>query len=130
MAAFTGNLRKKEVHRAITLHPVKQHQYQHHVLNHFHSLRVEEANFKIINMKVSTTESSVASARALDRVGRSSALFSIITFLQFLFQRILRDLGIALGEQTASTPDVDANHLGTILRHHLQQRHRISRFSS
>lgn len=76
-AAFTGNLRKKEVHRAITLHPVKQHQYQHHVLNHFHSLRIEEANFKIINMK-----------------------------------RILRDLGIALGEQTASTPDVDANHLG------------------
>ena len=51
-AAFTGDLRKKEVHRAITLHPVKQHRYQHHVLDHFYSLSIEEANFKIINLKV------------------------------------------------------------------------------
>lgn len=77
MAAYTGDLRKKEVHRAITLHPVKQHKYQHHVLDHFYSLSIEEANFKIINLK-----------------------------------RILRDLSIVLGEQTASTPDIDANHQG------------------
>jgi len=50
-AAFTGNLRSKEVHRAITLHPVKQHIYQHHVNKHFLSLRIEELNYKIIEFK-------------------------------------------------------------------------------
>jgi hypothetical protein len=32
--AFTGNLKHKEVHRAITLHPVKQHQHMYRVHNY------------------------------------------------------------------------------------------------
>jgi chondroitin sulfate synthase len=32
--AFTGNLKQKEVHRAITLHPVKQHQHMYRVHNY------------------------------------------------------------------------------------------------
>lgn len=32
--AFTGNLKQKEVNRAITLHPVKQHQYMYKIHNY------------------------------------------------------------------------------------------------
>jgi len=32
--AFTGNLKQKEVHRAITLHPIKQHQHMYRVHNY------------------------------------------------------------------------------------------------
>jgi hypothetical protein len=32
--AFTGNLKQKEVHRAITLHPVKQHRHMYRVHNY------------------------------------------------------------------------------------------------
>lgn len=32
--AFTGNLKQKEVNRAITLHPVKQHQYMYRLHNY------------------------------------------------------------------------------------------------
>jgi len=32
--AFTGNLKQKEVHRAITLHPVKQHSHMYRIHNY------------------------------------------------------------------------------------------------
>ena len=32
--AFTGNLKKKEVHRAITLHPVKKHENLYRINNY------------------------------------------------------------------------------------------------
>lgn len=32
--AFTGNLKQKEVHRAITLHPVKQHTHMYRIHNY------------------------------------------------------------------------------------------------
>lgn len=32
--AFTGNLKQKEVHRAITLHPVKQHDHMYRIHNY------------------------------------------------------------------------------------------------
>lgn len=32
--AFTGNLKQKEVHRAITLHPVKHHSYMYRIHNY------------------------------------------------------------------------------------------------
>lgn len=33
-AAFTGDLKQKEVHRAITLHPVKQPEYMYRLHNY------------------------------------------------------------------------------------------------
>jgi chondroitin sulfate synthase len=42
--AFTGNLKQKEVHRAITLHPVKQHQHMYRVHNY---MKVSNDLFKI-----------------------------------------------------------------------------------
>lgn len=33
--AFTGDLKQKEVHRAITLHPIKQPKHMHRLHNYF-----------------------------------------------------------------------------------------------
>jgi len=39
--AFTGSLKHKEVHRAITMHPVKQHEYLYRIHNYVR-VRVNE----------------------------------------------------------------------------------------
>lgn len=41
-AAFSGNLKQREVHRAITLHPVKQPQYMHRLHNYVKGLQIQE----------------------------------------------------------------------------------------
>uniref|UniRef100_T1J359 Hexosyltransferase n=1 Tax=Strigamia maritima TaxID=126957 RepID=T1J359_STRMM len=46
--AFTGNLKQKEVHRAITLHPVKQHKYQYHVHNYMQSIQIQNLRQRIL----------------------------------------------------------------------------------
>ncbi|XP_048505048.1 chondroitin sulfate synthase 1 isoform X2 [Athalia rosae] len=40
--AFTGNLKRKEVHRAITLHPVKSPPYMYRLHNYMRGLRIRE----------------------------------------------------------------------------------------
>ncbi|XP_046431299.1 chondroitin sulfate synthase 1 isoform X2 [Neodiprion fabricii] len=40
--AFTGNLKRKEVHRAITLHPVKSPPYMYRLHNYMRGLRIQE----------------------------------------------------------------------------------------
>ncbi|KAL0122149.1 hypothetical protein PUN28_007124 [Cardiocondyla obscurior] len=40
--AFTGNLKKKEVHRAITLHPVKSPPHMYRLHNYMRGLRVQD----------------------------------------------------------------------------------------
>ncbi|XP_011862259.1 PREDICTED: chondroitin sulfate synthase 1 isoform X1 [Vollenhovia emeryi] len=40
--AFTGNLKKKEVHRAITLHPVKSPPYMYRLHNYMRGLRIQD----------------------------------------------------------------------------------------
>lgn len=40
--AFTGNLKQKEVHRAITLHPVKQHSHMYRIHNYMKSLELQD----------------------------------------------------------------------------------------
>ncbi|PSN39485.1 Chondroitin sulfate synthase 1 [Blattella germanica] len=48
--AFTGNLKQKEVHRAITLHPVKQHQHMYRVHNYMKSLRIQELQQQALSL--------------------------------------------------------------------------------
>lgn len=40
--AFTGNLKKKEVHRAITLHPVKSSPYMYRLHNYMRGLKIQD----------------------------------------------------------------------------------------
>ncbi|KAG8223078.1 hypothetical protein J437_LFUL002026 [Ladona fulva] len=44
--AFTGNLKQKEVHRAITLHPVKNHKQLYRIHNYMRSLKIQELQQK------------------------------------------------------------------------------------
>ncbi|XP_026809414.1 LOW QUALITY PROTEIN: chondroitin sulfate synthase 1-like [Rhopalosiphum maidis] len=46
--AFTGNLKQKEVHRAITLHPVKQHSHMYRIHNYMKGLELQEIQQKKI----------------------------------------------------------------------------------
>lgn len=46
--AFTGNLKQKEVHRAITLHPVKQHTHMYRIHNYMKGLELQEIHQKKI----------------------------------------------------------------------------------
>ncbi|KAJ9588123.1 hypothetical protein L9F63_018514 [Diploptera punctata] len=48
--AFTGNLKQKEVHRAITLHPVKQHQHMYRVHNYMKGLKIQEMHQQAISL--------------------------------------------------------------------------------
>lgn len=41
-AAFSGNLKQKEVHHAITLHPVKQPQYMHRLHQYVQGLHIQD----------------------------------------------------------------------------------------
>ncbi|XP_043284509.1 chondroitin sulfate synthase 1 [Venturia canescens] len=40
--AFTGNLKRKEIHRAITLHPVKKPPHMYRIHNYMRGLRIQE----------------------------------------------------------------------------------------
>lgn len=44
-SAFTGNLKTKEVHRAITLHPIKHHQHMYRVHNYMQVMMVSYFNY-------------------------------------------------------------------------------------
>ncbi|CAG0884079.1 unnamed protein product [Darwinula stevensoni] len=46
--AFTGSLKQKEVHRAITLHPIKNHEYFYHVHKYIHALRIRELEKQLV----------------------------------------------------------------------------------
>ncbi|XP_025196445.1 chondroitin sulfate synthase 1-like [Melanaphis sacchari] len=46
--AFTGKLKQKEVHRAITLHPVKQHSHMYRIHNYMKGLELQEIHQKKI----------------------------------------------------------------------------------
>ncbi|KAL1139748.1 hypothetical protein AAG570_006725 [Ranatra chinensis] len=48
--AFTGNLKQKEVHRAITLHPVKQYKHLYRIHNYMQMLRVQELQQESLNL--------------------------------------------------------------------------------
>lgn len=41
--AFTGNLKHREVHRAITLHPIKQYRHLYRVHNYMGQLKIQES---------------------------------------------------------------------------------------
>ncbi|VVC98773.1 unnamed protein product [Leptidea sinapis] len=41
-AAYTGRLKKREVHRAITLHPVKDHRHMYRLHTYFKSLKIQD----------------------------------------------------------------------------------------
>ncbi|XP_071450437.1 chondroitin sulfate synthase 1 [Hetaerina americana] len=47
--AFTGNLKQKEVHRAITLHPIKNHKNLYRIHNYMRTLKVQEMQQKSLN---------------------------------------------------------------------------------
>ncbi|XP_049837336.1 chondroitin sulfate synthase 1 [Schistocerca gregaria] len=49
-AAFTGNLKQKEVHRAITLHPVKHHEQMYRIHNYMQALKVQDLQQESINL--------------------------------------------------------------------------------
>ncbi|XP_067010256.1 chondroitin sulfate synthase 1 [Anabrus simplex] len=46
--AFTGSLKQKEVHRAITLHPVKHYEHMYRVHNYMKSLKIQDLQQKVI----------------------------------------------------------------------------------
>ncbi|KAK9506598.1 hypothetical protein O3M35_008499 [Rhynocoris fuscipes] len=46
--AFTGNLKQKEVHRAITLHPVKQYKHLYRIDNYMKMLKIQEKKHHLI----------------------------------------------------------------------------------
>ncbi|XP_017893539.1 chondroitin sulfate synthase 1 [Ceratina calcarata] len=48
--AFTGNLKKKEVHRAITLHPVKSPPHMYRLHNYMRGLRIQELQQERLNL--------------------------------------------------------------------------------
>ncbi|BES87226.1 Chondroitin [Nesidiocoris tenuis] len=47
-AAFTGDLKKKEIHRAITLHPIKDYRNMYRIHNYMKMLQVRERKYKRI----------------------------------------------------------------------------------
>lgn len=48
--AFTGNLKKKEVHRAITLHPVKSPPHMYRLHNYIRGLRIQDLQQERIHL--------------------------------------------------------------------------------
>ncbi|CAB3386551.1 Hypothetical predicted protein [Cloeon dipterum] len=48
--AFTGRLKYKEVHRAITLHPVKQHKHLYRVHNYMRSLKIGDLQQRSLSL--------------------------------------------------------------------------------
>ncbi|XP_076285045.1 chondroitin sulfate synthase isoform X2 [Lasioglossum baleicum] len=48
--AFTGNLKKKEVHRAITLHPVKSPPHMYRLHNYMRALRIQDLQQERLNL--------------------------------------------------------------------------------
>ncbi|XP_008481499.2 chondroitin sulfate synthase 1-like, partial [Diaphorina citri] len=47
--AFTGNLKVKEVHRAMTLHPVKRHKYMYRIHNYMRGLKIHDLQQDMLN---------------------------------------------------------------------------------
>ncbi|CAL4095283.1 unnamed protein product, partial [Meganyctiphanes norvegica] len=50
LEAFTGTLKQREVHRAITLHPIKNHIYLYRVHNYLQGLRVRSHETDVIRI--------------------------------------------------------------------------------
>ncbi|XP_075209798.1 chondroitin sulfate synthase [Lycorma delicatula] len=48
--AFTGNLKLKEVHRAITLHPIKQHYHLYRIHNYMKGLKIHDAQQQTLEL--------------------------------------------------------------------------------
>uniref|UniRef100_T1JJS5 Hexosyltransferase n=1 Tax=Strigamia maritima TaxID=126957 RepID=T1JJS5_STRMM len=46
--AFTGNLNQKEIHRAITLHPIKKHTFQYRIHNYMQSLQIQKLRQRVL----------------------------------------------------------------------------------
>lgn len=63
-AAFTGSLKQKEVHRAITLHPVKQHGYLYRMHNYMQALHIEDLKQRALTLHRDLS----AAMEALNRV--------------------------------------------------------------
>ncbi|XP_057655597.1 chondroitin sulfate synthase 1 isoform X1 [Diorhabda carinulata] len=49
-AAFTGDLKQKEVHRAITLHPIKQPRYMYRLHNYVKGLKIQKYQQESISL--------------------------------------------------------------------------------
>lgn len=47
---FTGRLKTKEIHRAITLHPIKQPPYMYRMHSYFHGLQSQNLRYNSINL--------------------------------------------------------------------------------
>lgn len=48
--AYTGRLKKREVHRAITLHPVKDHRQMYRIHSYFKNFRVQEIRERSLDL--------------------------------------------------------------------------------
>ncbi|KAJ2949392.1 hypothetical protein O0L34_g15306 [Tuta absoluta] len=48
--AYTGRLKKREVHRAITLHPVKDHRQMYRMHSYFKNLRIQELKEEALDL--------------------------------------------------------------------------------
>ncbi|XP_039291435.1 chondroitin sulfate synthase 1 isoform X1 [Nilaparvata lugens] len=48
--AFTGSLKMKEVHRAITLHPIKRHNHLYRIHNYMKGLKIHDAQQRILQL--------------------------------------------------------------------------------
>ncbi|GBP61743.1 Chondroitin sulfate synthase 1 [Eumeta japonica] len=69
-AAYTSRLKRREVHRAITLHPVKDHRHMYRLHSYFKNLRIQELREESIDLHrdiaASMKELSVATEEVAD----------------------------------------------------------------
>ncbi|XP_049871595.1 chondroitin sulfate synthase 1 [Pectinophora gossypiella] len=67
--AYTGRLKKREVHRAITLHPVKDHRQMYRMHTYFKNLRIQELKEEALDLHRDIASSMKYLGVAAEQVG-------------------------------------------------------------
>ncbi|XP_011309652.1 chondroitin sulfate synthase 1 isoform X2 [Fopius arisanus] len=91
--AFTGNLKKKEVHRAITLHPVKSPPHMYRLHNYMRGLKIQELKQERVNLHRDITV-------MIQQLGMTSKDFQRQLSTSKGYSTVLRDmelLGVPVG---------------------------------
>ncbi|XP_017777168.1 PREDICTED: chondroitin sulfate synthase 1 isoform X2 [Nicrophorus vespilloides] len=70
-AAFTGDLKQKEVHRAITLHPIKKPKYMHRMHKYIKSLQLQAIKQESIRLHRDIASSMAERNVNLDQLGEA-----------------------------------------------------------
>ncbi|GJQ88202.1 hypothetical protein Trydic_g13194 [Trypoxylus dichotomus] len=79
-AAFTGDLKQKEVHRAITLHPVKQPQYMHRLHKYVKGLTIQSLRQESIYLHRDVANSMGQLGVSLDKLSTANIVKNVPLF--------------------------------------------------